>query len=582
MADLARERAVDVVSDPDELGDPPDVLLPQDAVLAYELAERFPGVPPGLRQPQRDVRPPAAAARAGRGRRRGGDERTLPGPRGCPRRRRTGRPAPAAGRHRAPGPAGRPGTRSPDAPCCWATTCPGRAGGSSRRPGRRWGSRSSRWAWGRDRRSIPRTTSPQADIVVGKARAVLDAMSCGRPAYVYDAFGADGWVTADSLRRHRGRRPRGSGLPRCHRPGPAAEGPGVVRPGDGTRQPQPGPQAPPGAHPRPAAGQALRRGRTPGRPRGSRHGGARARPADAAALAGGGGADRAPRVVRGPPATPRRRARGRAAGPPSPHTRSAWTRRSRWRASRTSSGWRGRTGSGSTRTSSPSARAIVRRPGAATGRASPLPGLQGRSRRAGGQSVGPSRPGAATGPSPRTLAPRDGPVASTRAPYLLVAPGVTIPDDAVIGAHVVIRAGVVLGRRRRHRGLGDAGQGAGAVGRLGEPAARRRPRRHVGDGAIIGSHAVLSVGCQIGTGRVRRRPDLRPRGRPSLGRGRGRRPRGARVGAATRRSARGAARRASAASAIGVAIEEDCFLGAGGDHAVWHEHERPQGRRAVA
>ena len=27
---------------------------------------------------------------------------------------------------------------------------------------------------------------------------MLDAMSCGRPAYVYDAFGGDGWVTADT------------------------------------------------------------------------------------------------------------------------------------------------------------------------------------------------------------------------------------------------------------------------------------------------------------------------------------------------------------------------------------------------
>lgn len=37
-----------------------------------------------------------------------------------------------------------------------------------------------------------------ADIVVGKGRAVLDAMSCGRPAFLYDAFGSDGWVTAAS------------------------------------------------------------------------------------------------------------------------------------------------------------------------------------------------------------------------------------------------------------------------------------------------------------------------------------------------------------------------------------------------
>jgi len=35
-----------------------------------------------------------------------------------------------------------------------------------------------------------------ADIVVGKGRAILEAMSCGRAAFVYDAFGCDGWVTA--------------------------------------------------------------------------------------------------------------------------------------------------------------------------------------------------------------------------------------------------------------------------------------------------------------------------------------------------------------------------------------------------
>jgi hypothetical protein len=44
----------------------------------------------------------------------------------------------------------------------------------------------------------PRDDIAAADIVVGKGRSVLDAMSCGRPAYVYDVHGADGWVTADS------------------------------------------------------------------------------------------------------------------------------------------------------------------------------------------------------------------------------------------------------------------------------------------------------------------------------------------------------------------------------------------------
>lgn len=40
-----------------------------------------------------------------------------------------------------------------------------------------------------------------ADIVVGKARVVLEAMACGRAAYVYDVFGSDGWVTRESYPR---------------------------------------------------------------------------------------------------------------------------------------------------------------------------------------------------------------------------------------------------------------------------------------------------------------------------------------------------------------------------------------------
>ena len=43
----------------------------------------------------------------------------------------------------------------------------------------------------------PEQDIAQADIVVGKGRAILDAMSCGRAAYVYDAFGTDGWVTPE-------------------------------------------------------------------------------------------------------------------------------------------------------------------------------------------------------------------------------------------------------------------------------------------------------------------------------------------------------------------------------------------------
>lgn len=34
-----------------------------------------------------------------------------------------------------------------------------------------------------------------ADIVIAKARAALDGMACGRAVYIFDAFGGDGWVT---------------------------------------------------------------------------------------------------------------------------------------------------------------------------------------------------------------------------------------------------------------------------------------------------------------------------------------------------------------------------------------------------
>jgi hypothetical protein len=37
-----------------------------------------------------------------------------------------------------------------------------------------------------------------ADIVIGYGRSILEAMACGRAAYVYDWHGGDGWMTAES------------------------------------------------------------------------------------------------------------------------------------------------------------------------------------------------------------------------------------------------------------------------------------------------------------------------------------------------------------------------------------------------
>jgi glycosyltransferase involved in cell wall biosynthesis len=41
----------------------------------------------------------------------------------------------------------------------------------------------------------------EADVVFGKARVVIEAMACGRAAYVFDHNGGDGWVTAESYPR---------------------------------------------------------------------------------------------------------------------------------------------------------------------------------------------------------------------------------------------------------------------------------------------------------------------------------------------------------------------------------------------
>jgi hypothetical protein len=41
----------------------------------------------------------------------------------------------------------------------------------------------------------------EADIVVGYGRTILEAMACGRPAYVHDHSGSDGWVTAETYER---------------------------------------------------------------------------------------------------------------------------------------------------------------------------------------------------------------------------------------------------------------------------------------------------------------------------------------------------------------------------------------------
>jgi hypothetical protein len=54
-----------------------------------------------------------------------------------------------------------------------------------------------RFIGGETRTAEPEREMAEADVVVGKGRVVLEAMACGRAAYVYDFLGTDGWVTPE-------------------------------------------------------------------------------------------------------------------------------------------------------------------------------------------------------------------------------------------------------------------------------------------------------------------------------------------------------------------------------------------------
>ncbi len=47
----------------------------------------------------------------------------------------------------------------------------------------------------------PAPEMARADIVVGYGRSILEAMACGRPAYIHEHSGSDGWVTAAAYER---------------------------------------------------------------------------------------------------------------------------------------------------------------------------------------------------------------------------------------------------------------------------------------------------------------------------------------------------------------------------------------------
>jgi hypothetical protein len=51
--------------------------------------------------------------------------------------------------------------------------------------------------WSQNFTTEPESAIGDFDIVIGKARAIVEAMACGRAAYVFDHNGGDGWVTPE-------------------------------------------------------------------------------------------------------------------------------------------------------------------------------------------------------------------------------------------------------------------------------------------------------------------------------------------------------------------------------------------------
>jgi acetyltransferase-like isoleucine patch superfamily enzyme len=88
---------------------------------------------------------------------------------------------------------------------------------------------------------------------------------------------------------------------------------------------------------------------------------------------------------------------------------------------------------------------------------------------------------------------------SDRAPGLLVGEGVELPEDAEIGANVVIHPGVRLGRRVRIQDAAILGK-ALVLSRQSQAQLRPPDPTSIGDEATIAAGAVVVAGASIGAG----------------------------------------------------------------------------------
>jgi UDP-2-acetamido-3-amino-2,3-dideoxy-glucuronate N-acetyltransferase len=88
---------------------------------------------------------------------------------------------------------------------------------------------------------------------------------------------------------------------------------------------------------------------------------------------------------------------------------------------------------------------------------------------------------------------------SERAPGLVLGDEVEVPDDAELGAHVVIHPGVVLGEGVRIQDGAVLGKPL-VLGRHSQAVRGEAQRTAIGDGVVIAAGAVVVAGAQIGPG----------------------------------------------------------------------------------
>lgn len=203
LAREAEERGLRVTSRESDLPEDCDVVYAQDGATAYLLADRYPG------------RPLVTCMHAGGASFDRWDPPQLPGVAGAvvvlhdgaARRARAFAHVPKVVRLRQPVDVARFAPRAPvaDPPrraLLFGNYLYGERGRLVRRACEEAGLEPAHVGrYGTSESLVPESEINQADLVIGQGRAIVEAMACGRAAFVYDHGGGDGWVTLENYAR---------------------------------------------------------------------------------------------------------------------------------------------------------------------------------------------------------------------------------------------------------------------------------------------------------------------------------------------------------------------------------------------